>query len=69
MVDFDGGGAPDTDYSSHKMACPPHPPQEERDMLEEDIREVNDGGIESLDVLDSREKTIAINILGDRWWA
>ena len=39
---------------------------EERDILEEEMREVKEGGIKSIDALDSREKTIAI--LGDRWW-
>ena len=40
--------------------------KEERDMLEEEMREVKEGGIKSFDVLDSREKTVAI--LADRWW-
>ena len=35
-------------------------------MLEGEMRDVNEGGMESLDALDSREKTIAV--LGDRWW-
>ena len=33
-------------------------------MLEEEMREVKEGGIKSFDALDSREKTMAI--LGDR---
>ena len=40
--------------------------KEERDILEEEMREVKEGGIKSFDVLDIRGKTIAI--LGDRWW-
>ena len=44
--------------------CEPY--KEERDILEEETREVKEGGIQSFDALDSREKTIAI--LGDRWW-
>ena len=39
--------------------------QEERGILEEEMREVNEGGMKSFDILYSREKTIAI--LGDRW--
>ena len=35
-------------------------------MLDEEIREVKEGGIKSFDALDSREKTIAI--LGVWWW-
>ena len=35
--------------------------KEERGILEEEIREVKEGGIKSFDALDSREKTIAIN--------
>ena len=33
--------------------------KEERGILEEEIREVKEGGIKSFDTLDSREKTIA----------
>ena len=40
--------------------------KEERDILEREMREVNEGGIKSFDALDIREKTIAI--LGDRLW-
>ena len=39
---------------------------EERDVLEEEMRDLNKSGMNSFDALDSREKTIAI--LGDRWW-
>ena len=38
--------------------------KKERDMLEEDMGEVKEGGIKLFDALDSMEKTIAI--LGDR---
>ena len=38
--------------------------KEERYILEGEMREVNGGGINSFDVLDSREKTTPI--LGDR---
>ena len=34
--------------------------KDERDILEEEMREVKEGGIKSFDVLDSKEKTIAI---------
>ena len=40
--------------------------KEERDVLEGEMRDMNEGGTESFEGLDSREKTIAI--LGDRWW-
>ena len=40
--------------------------KEERDVLEGEMRDMNEGGMKSFDALDSREKTIAI--LGDRWW-
>ena len=40
--------------------------KEERDILVEEMREVEEGGIKSFDALDSREKTIAI--LVDIWW-
>ena len=40
--------------------------KEERDILEEEIRGVKEGGIKSFDALDSREKRIPI--LEDRWW-
>ena len=39
--------------------------KEERDILEEEMREVKEGGTNSCDALHNREKTIAI--LGDRW--
>lgn len=39
--------------------------KEERDVLEGDMREVGEGGMSSFDILDNREKTIAI--LGDSW--
>ena len=39
--------------------------KEERDILEEEMQEVKECGINSFDALASREKTIAI--LGDRW--
>ena len=40
--------------------------KDERDILDEEMREVKEGGIKSFDALDNREKTIAI--LGDRCW-
>ena len=40
--------------------------KEEQDMLVEEMREVNEGGMKSFDALGNREKTMAI--LGDRWW-
>ena len=40
--------------------------QEERDVLQGEMRDLNKSGMKSFDALDSREKTIAI--LGDRWW-
>ena len=40
--------------------------QEERDVLEGEMRDLNKSSMESLDALDSREKTIAT--LGYRWW-
>ena len=40
--------------------------KKERDTLVEEIREVNEGGMDLFEALDSREKTIAI--LGDRCW-
>ena len=41
--------------------------QEERDVLEEEMRDLDKRGVtSSFDALDRREKTIAI--LGDRWW-
>ena len=41
--------------------------QEERDTLEKEIREVNEGGMNLFEALDNMEKTIAI--LGDRCWS
>ena len=40
--------------------------KEERDVLEEEMREIDECDMEEFDTLDSSEKTIAI--LGDRWW-
>ena len=40
--------------------------KEERDVLEGEMRNVNEGSLKPFDALDSREKTIAM--LGDRWW-
>ena len=40
--------------------------QEERDVLEGEMRDLNKSGMKSFDTLDSREKTIAV--LGDRSW-
>ena len=40
--------------------------QEERDVLEGEMRDLDKSRMKSFDALDSREKTIAI--LGDRWW-
>ena len=40
--------------------------KEERDVLEEEMREIDECNMEEFDTLDSGEKTIAI--LGDRWW-
>ena len=39
--------------------------KEERDVLEE-MRKLDEGGMDKFGTLDSSEKTIAI--LGDRWW-
>ena len=39
--------------------------EEERDVLEGEMREIGDCDMEEFDTLYSREKTIAI--LGDRW--
>ena len=39
--------------------------KEERDVLEKDMRGVDDCDVEEFDTLDSSERTIAI--LGDRW--
>ena len=39
--------------------------KEERDVLEE-MRKIDECGIDKFGTLDSSEKTIAI--LGDRWW-
>lgn len=38
----------------------------ERDVLKEEIRDVNEGDMTLIDALDSTEKLIAIR--GDRWW-
>ena len=46
------------------VECEPY--KEEWDVLEEEMREVKEGGLNSFDALDNREKTIAL--LGDRWW-
>ena len=40
--------------------------KEEWDVLEEEMREIDEWDIEEFDTLDSNEKTIAV--LGDRWW-
>ena len=40
--------------------------KEERDVLEGEMRDVNEGGMKSFDALEGREKTIAL--LGDAWW-
>ena len=40
--------------------------KEERDVLEEEMRTIDECDVEKFDTLDSSEKTIAI--LGDRWW-
>ena len=40
--------------------------QEERDVLEGEMRDSNKRGMGSFDVFDRREKPIAI--LGDSWW-
>ena len=40
--------------------------KEERDVLEEDMRKIDERDIEKFGTLDSSEKTIAV--LGDRWW-
>ena len=40
--------------------------KEERDVLEGEMRDMNEDGMKSFEALDSREKTTAI--LGDRWW-
>ena len=54
-----------TESRTHIVAeCEPY--QEERDVLEGEMRDLDNSGMKSFDALDSREKTIAI--LGDRWW-
>ena len=40
--------------------------KEERDVMEEEMRKIEERDMEKFGTLDSREKTI--NILGDRWW-
>ena len=40
--------------------------KEERDVLEEEMREIDECDMEEFDTLNSIEKTTAI--LGDRWW-
>ena len=40
--------------------------KEEREVLEGEMRDMNEDGMKSFEALGSREKTIAI--LGDRWW-
>ena len=40
--------------------------KEERDVLEGEMRKINECDMEKYGTLDSSEKTIAI--LGDRWW-
>ncbi|CAN0093298.1 unnamed protein product [Sphacelaria rigidula] len=40
--------------------------KEEREVLDGEMRDVNKGGVESFDTLDTKEKTMAI--LGDGWW-
>ena len=40
--------------------------EEERDVLEEEMRETDECDMEELGTLDSSEKAIAF--LGDRWW-
>ena len=40
--------------------------KEERDVLQEEMREIDECDIEEFGTLDSNEKTIAIP--GDRWW-
>ena len=37
--------------------------KEERDILEEEMREVKEGGIKSFDALDGRAKTIAVEMV------
>ena len=39
---------------------------EERDVLVEEVREVDECDLQEFETLDSSEKTIAIP--GDRWW-
>ena len=39
---------------------------EERDMLEEEMREIDECDMEEFGTLDITDKTIAI--LGERWW-
>ena len=40
--------------------------KEERDVLQDGMRKIDECGMEKFGTLDCREKTIAI--LGDRWW-
>ena len=41
--------------------------KEERDVLEGDMRKIDECDMENFVTLDSSEKTIAI--LGDKWWS
>ena len=40
--------------------------KEQRDVLEEEMREIDECDVEDFGTLDSSENTIAV--LGDRWW-
>ena len=40
--------------------------KEKRDVLEEEVREIDERDMEEFGTLDSGEKTVAI--LGDKWW-
>ena len=42
--------------------------KEERDVLEEKMRELDECNMEEFDSLAGSEKTIAILLVGDRWW-
>ena len=42
--------------------------KEERDVLEEEMREVCERDMEEFGTLDSSEKNIAILFIPDRWW-
>ena len=48
--------------------CEVYKEEEERAMLAEDMRKLNKYDMEELGRLESSEKTIAILLIGNRWW-